>query len=169
MSHLLASHTGDAAELPGVDLWPRPEAVPRVFFSFHYELDYWRAHQLRTLPHNVGARAAGYRDGSLVETFKLLDEKTLRARIDDSLQRSAATAVLIGARTFERKFVAYEIQRSLELKRAVVGIFVDRLPDHHGRLGPRGVIPLLLRSHDIPCFAWELDRFKRWVSLALGR
>ncbi|TQF17491.1 hypothetical protein FJV41_02455 [Myxococcus llanfairpwllgwyngyllgogerychwyrndrobwllllantysiliogogogochensis] len=92
----------------------KADGVPRIYFSFHYELDHWRARHIRTYPQQVGLEAAGYVDGSLAESSKILDEQLLHSRIDASLQQCAATAVLIGTRTFERRYVAYEILRSLE-------------------------------------------------------
>jgi hypothetical protein len=138
--------------------------LPRIFFSFHYELDHWRARQIRTWPQWVGLEAAGYVDGSLAEESKTLDARLLQSRIDASLRSCAATAVLIGARTFERQFVSYEIFRSLEWKKPLVGIFIDGLRDHEGRLGCRGPLPLLLASHRIPCFPWNPLSFKAWLA-----
>ena len=39
----------------------------RVFFSFHYQRDVWRANQIRNIHNIIGTAAAGFQDASLWE------------------------------------------------------------------------------------------------------
>lgn len=82
----------------------------RVFFSFHYERDIWRASQIRnswvTKPDR---KTAGFWDAASWEEVKKKGEDAILRWIDNQLNGTSVTVVLIGAETSERKYVGYEI------------------------------------------------------------
>jgi hypothetical protein len=85
----------------------------RVFFSFHYERDIWRASQIRnswvTKPDR---EAAGFWDAAAWEEVKKKGEEAIKRWIDKQLGGTSVTVVFIGAETSERKYVQYEINQS---------------------------------------------------------
>ena len=69
----------------------------KSFFSFHYERDIWRVNQVRyswlTKPNR---EEAGFWDASLWEKTKLKGDKAIKNLIDEGLNNTSVTAVLIG-------------------------------------------------------------------------
>jgi hypothetical protein len=105
----------------------------RVFFSFHYQRDIWRVNQVRN--HWVAKdnrQAAGYFDGSLWEKAQTEGKARVKRLIDDGLSGSSVTCVLIGAETFQRHWVDFEIFRSVELGKGAFGVRIHGLKDQNG-------------------------------------
>ncbi|QSQ17921.1 TIR domain-containing protein [Myxococcus landrumensis] len=101
-----------------------------VFFSFHFQRDIMRVQQIKN--HYVtkfGYQAAGYFDGSLSELAKTEGKLAVKRAINKGLPGSSVTCVLIGAETYARHWVHYEIFRSIELGKGVVGIRIHQLKD----------------------------------------
>jgi hypothetical protein len=117
----------------------------RVFFSFSYSEDVWRASNVRN-PGQFDARAsAGWTDASIWEEAKLKGPAAVRRLIDDGLTGTSVTAVLIGSATAEREWVDYEIEKSVERGKGLLGIRIHRVKDQFGRTSSRGQVPRLLR------------------------
>jgi hypothetical protein len=98
----------------------------RVFFSFHYERDNWRAEQIRELCM-----------GSLFPNEKEPEqpgcESTIAEWIGAQLKTADCTVVLIGSETSDRGWVKYEIAKSWNDGKGVLGIDVHALPDEYGQ------------------------------------
>lgn len=78
----------------------------RVFFSFHYERDIWRAGVVRNSWRTKPDReAAGFFDASIWEEAKKKGDAAIRRMIDDALKNTSVTAVLIGNQTANRDYV----------------------------------------------------------------
>ena len=116
--------------------WERSilEAIPkpvkrRVFFSFHYEQDAWRAAQIRN---------AGTLDGNepisdnTWEEVKRRDDVALKKWIDDQIRPRSCTVVLIGSHTAGRKWIEYEIKKSWNDRKGLLGIYIHKLLDKNG-------------------------------------
>ena len=69
----------------------------RVFFSFHYELDVWRAATWPTPGKADATTAAGWTDASIWEEAKKKGRAELERIIQSALQGTSVTAVLIGS------------------------------------------------------------------------
>lgn len=116
--------------------------MPRtVFFSFHYQRDIWRINQIRNLPNIVGNAAAGFKDASLWEEAKRKGDENIKKMIDKALVGTSVTVVFIGAKTYGRKFINYEIKRSLERGNGIVGIQIHHLKDQNGTPDVLGSTP----------------------------
>ena len=113
--------------------------VRRVFFSFHYERDIWRASQIRnswvTKPDR---EAAGFWDAASWEQIKRKGDGAIKNWIDDNLKGTSVTVVLIGARTSKRRWVRYEIKKSLEKRNNIIGIRIHNLRDQFGEKDREG-------------------------------
>lgn len=120
----------------------RSSSMLRVFFSYHYENDICRVDQVRQRLLAWRHHAPSLQDGSLWERAATRDERRLKAMIDRALHTTAVTVVLIGAETADRKYVLYEIEKSVALGRGVVAVYIHQLRDAFGRTAPRGPNPL---------------------------
>ena len=127
----------------------------RVFFSFHYQLDVWRVNQIRNLPNIVGCAAAGFQDASLWEEAKRKGDASVKRMIDDGLNNTSVTVVCIGHATASRKYIYYEIDRSIQRGNAIIGLRIHHLKDHLGHTAHAGMIPPQLSAHSCPIYAYD--------------
>ena len=98
----------------------------RVFYSFHFEQDSWRAAEVRNMGVLEGKQPASDNDW---ENIKRREGTAIKRWIDDQLHGRTCTVVLIGQKTAERKWIKYEIERSWELNKGLVGIYIHNLKD----------------------------------------
>lgn len=102
----------------------------RVFFSFHYEKDIWRASQVRnswvTKPDR---EAAGFWDAASWEEIKKKGDEAVKRWIRDQLNGTSVTVVLIGTETSERRYVQYEIEQSWERNNGLIGVYIHNIKD----------------------------------------
>ncbi|MCG2462387.1 TIR domain-containing protein [Flavobacteriaceae bacterium F89] len=117
-----------------------------VFFSFHYQRDIWRVNQIRSIPNITGNAAAGFKDASLWEESKKKSDDAIKKMIDNALVGTSVTVVFIGAKSAGRKFINYEIQKSLERGNGLVGIQIHHLKNHQGETDDVGVIPKAIEA-----------------------
>ncbi len=99
----------------------------RVFFSFHYQdvIDF-RANVVRK--HNTTKHEnAGYFDASIWEESKKEGDLALKRLINGGLKNTSVTAVLIGSETYSRRWVRYEIMKSLEKGNLLLGIHINSI------------------------------------------
>lgn len=138
----------------------------RVFFSFHYEQDVWRASNVRNSHVVDGTSAAGFQDASLWEEAKKKGDEALKRLINAGLENTTVTVVLIGSETATRKWVDYEIQRSIERGNGLLGIYVDQIKDQNGNTSLRGAVPKRLQDAKAPVYVWNREKFGDWVEAA---
>lgn len=113
----------------------------RVFFSFHYERDIWRANVVRNCWVTQDREAAGFWDASLWEEAKKRGDDVVKKLIDDALIGTSVTAVLIGAETCDRKWVRYEILESHKRNNGLLGVYIYQIEDQHGKTDQAGPNP----------------------------
>lgn len=113
--------------------------VRRVFFSFHYKNDVWRANQVRNSRITKEDReAAGFIDSAEFEEIQSKGEEAIKKWIDEQLKNTSVTIVLIGSDTSNRKYVRYELQKSFEKGNAIIGIYIHNLRDNGGNISSKG-------------------------------
>jgi hypothetical protein len=111
----------------------------RVFFSFHYERDIWRASIVRNSWVTRDDREeAGFWDASLWEEAQKGGDEAIKRMINNGLENTSVTTVLIGAETFTRQWVIYEIIQSFKRGNGLLGIYIDGIEDRYGRKDVRG-------------------------------
>ena len=110
----------------------------RVFFSFEFKKDAWRASQVR----NMGKvdSSSTFSDNDW-EEVRLKTDTAIKKWIDDQMSYRSCIVVLIGATTSTRKWVKYEIDKAYELGKGIVGIRIDRLEDQNGEQTTEGSNP----------------------------
>lgn len=115
----------------------------RVFFSYHFQRDAWRANQVRnSWVSKPNRAAAGYYDAADQEEVKRSSDAAVRQWIDEQLKGTSVTAVLIGEDTADRDYVQYEIKKSFERGNGLVGIRIDELKNREGQTCWEGRNPL---------------------------
>jgi len=114
----------------------------RVFFSFHYERDVWRASQVRnSWVTKEDREAAGFWDAAEWEEVKKKGDAAIKEWIDEQLKGTSVTAVLIGAETSTRKYVSYEIEQSFNKGNGLLGVYIHNLKDENGNTDYKGSNP----------------------------
>ncbi len=110
----------------------------RVFYSFHYKPDCWRAAQIRNMGVVEGNVPASDNDW---EAVKKGGEAAIKRWIEDQLYGKSCAVVLIGANTAGRKWIKHEIQSAWTASKGIVGIYIHRLKDLDGKQSVRGRNP----------------------------
>jgi hypothetical protein len=100
----------------------------RVYFAFHYQdvIDF-RANVVRKHNFLGGVEAAGYYDHSIWEEAKRTSPLALKRLINSELQNTSVTVVLIGTHTWARRWVRYEIMKSIERGNRVLGVHINAI------------------------------------------
>jgi hypothetical protein len=140
----------------------------RVFFSFHYDNDIWRANQVRNANVVAGSDLAGFFDHSEYEEAKKKGKEGIQRMILKNLKDTTVTVVLIGTETANRPWVKYEVEQSIERNNGLLGIYIHHLKDSKQTSSSRGSKPAVPRGVDFPAYDWdrELDRFRKEIEAA---
>ncbi len=110
----------------------------RVFFSFHFDNDYWRTQQVR----NMGAlEGQPLCTPNAWEEVKRKGKASIEKWIADNMYGKSCVVVLVGSQTASRPWVIHEIIKAWDDKRGVLGIRVDRLLDRNGQTSAQGANP----------------------------
>ena len=141
----------------------------KVFFSFHYERDIWRTNVVRNSGVVEGSAAAGFHDASLWEEAKRKGDAEVKRLIDAGLFGTSMTVVLIGAQTAQRKFVDYEIDKSIARGNGLLGIYISGIKDQSGATDVQGPAPQRLLNAGAPCYYWDRSKFGEWVEAAFKK
>lgn len=142
----------------------------RVFYSFHYLPDNWRASQVRNIGVVEGNRPATDNDW---EAITKKGENAIRNWIDNQMRGRSCAVVLVGTNTACRKWIDYEIEKAWKDGKGVVGIRVHGLKDRHRQVSRRGKNPFghlridgkalssIVKCHD-PAGSTSQDRYA-WI------
>ena len=114
----------------------------RVFFSFHFDRDIWRVNQVRnSWVTKADLEEAGYIDAASFEAVERRGQKAVERWIDDQLEGTSVTVVLIGTETSQRYYVNYEIIQSYNRGNGLLGIYIHNLKDLGRMSEPMGLNP----------------------------
>jgi hypothetical protein len=113
----------------------------RVFFAFHYkDVAEFRANAVRN--HNIVKQEdAEYFDASLWEEEKKSGEAAVKRMVNGAVERTTVTAVLIGSETWARRWVRYEIMKSLNRGNLLLGIHINSIRGKDGLTKANGPNP----------------------------
>lgn len=113
----------------------------KVFFSFKYE-DVSRAMVVRNSWVTQGKTAAGFIDKADFEEVKKQGDAAIKRWIDNQLEGTSVTVVLVGEKTCSSRWVKYEIEKSIERGNGLLGIDISKVKDLQGNTSKRcGQIP----------------------------
>lgn len=113
----------------------------RVFFSFHYQdvIDF-RANVVRN--HKLTKDDnAGYFDASIWEDAKKTSDLALKRLINSELENTSVTCVLVGTDTFNRRWVDYEIMKSLNKGNSLIAIHINGIKGKDEKTKSKGNNP----------------------------
>ena len=114
----------------------------KVFFSFDWD-DVWRVNQVRNSWVAKGSFAdAGFVDVAEIEKVKKQTDREIKKWIDEQINGTSVTCILIGVKTNKSKWVKYEIEKSIEKKNGLLGVFIHEMKDSGGKTDKQGVNPL---------------------------
>ncbi len=159
----------------------------RVFYSFHYAHDGWRAATVRNIGVVEGNRPATDNNW---EQVKKGGDAAIKRWIDQQMKGRSCTIVLVGAHTAGRRWINYEIEQSWKEGKGLAGIRIHALRDRDGHSSHSGMNPFdgfTIRSphgydqpldrivplHDPPgwdskqCYAWIRDNLSHIVEEAI--
>jgi hypothetical protein len=149
-----------------------------IFLAFDYERDLCRARQVSRVWTEAGGEALGCWEKTVWDAAQLRRGQ-LHQLIDAAIARATATVVLVTQHTAEKKYVQYAVQQSHQLGKKLLGIYVHRIPDEHGKQAPIGhtrfgEVGVDQQGHSLffwqfyPAYRWVIDdgptNFPRWVS-----
>lgn len=128
--------------------WPSQPTRRRAFFSFHYA-DLMRVNvvrlsgEFRTEKNASGRSIEGFYDRSLWERAKSEGPENIKRLIREGFERTSVVCVLTGSGTHSRRWVRYELARSVIDGKGLVTIHINgiRAIDPPHRTEPRGINP----------------------------
>jgi len=110
----------------------------RVFFSFHYTPDNWRVSQVRNIGAIEGNKPASDNNW---ESITQGGETAIKKWINEQMLGRSCTVVLVGSNTADRRWINYEIVKSWEDGKGVVGIHIHGLKNKDGNVSTKGANP----------------------------
>ena len=157
----------------------------RVFYSFHYDADNWRASQVRNIGVIEGNTPASDNDW---ESIKKGGDAAIQKWIDGQLSGRTCVIVLIGGSTAGRKWIKYEIKKAWDDGKGVLGVYIHNLKNQAGQQSLKGANPFngftlkngavglasVVRTYDPPHFESAkvyghiANNLSRWVEEAVS-
>lgn len=113
----------------------------KIFFSFHYERDAWRAGQVRNSNVVSAEDRTGFIDSAEWESIKKGGDMAIQNWIAEQLKNTSVTVVLIGAETASREWVQHEILTSWNRGNGLVGVRIHNIKDHNQKIDMAGRNP----------------------------
>ena len=110
----------------------------RVFYSFHYKPDHWRASQVRNMGVIEGNRPCSDNDW---ETITQGGDEKIKKWIAEQLDGKSCAVVLISTNTAGRKWINHEIVKAWNDNKGVVGVYVHNLQDSDQKQSTKGTNP----------------------------
>ena len=127
----------------------------RLFFSFHYD-DIMSANIVRNSGQFKPTEDTGFYDASLWEKAKIQGDAAIKSLIDKGLNNTSVTCFLIGEHTHSRKYCKYELQKSLEDGKGILGILLP----NQTKYGPAWI------SKHGKVYKWDHSKFADCVEQA---
>ena len=114
----------------------------RTFFSFHYKPDVNRAMVVRnSWLTQTDRESSGFFDSSVFESRKRTSDEALKQFLIDGLKGTSVTCVLVGAETYSRPWVQFELFRSFYRGNGILAIEIAGVSSF-GKVSTQGPNPL---------------------------
>ncbi len=110
----------------------------QVFYSFHYKPDNWRASQVRNIGVIEGNNPVSDNEW---ETITNGGDNAIKKWINDQMKYRSCTVILVGNGTANRRWINYEIVKSWDDRKGVVGIYIHGLKNKDGFISEKGENP----------------------------
>ena len=115
-----------------------------VFFSLQYTPDNWRVATVRNIGAIEGNKPASDNDW---ESITQGGDAAIEKWIADQMHGRSCTVVLVGSKTANRKWINYEIVKSWNDGKGVVGIHIHGLKNAEGKVSAKGENPFTYISY----------------------
>ena len=149
----------------------------QVFYSFHYQMDNWRASQIRNIGAIEGNKPAS---DNHWEKIKKGGKTAIKRWINNQMQDRSCTIVLVGRDTANRKWINYEIIKSWRSNMGVVGIYIYGLKNKKSYISKKGENPFNYISYEnnetlsniVKCYNPRGDNSREryeWISRYLSK
>lgn len=147
----------------------------RTFFSFHYVPDVWRAWNVRNSwvvkPEDQVDR--GFFDSSVFEASKKESDDSLKAFLRKGLDNTSVTCVLAGTNTWQRRWVRYEVARSVLKGNGLLTVYIHGVQNEDKKVAVKGADPLaqmgLYKTNGGIFFAeWKGDKWVKYDDYTLA-
>lgn len=110
----------------------------KIFSSFHYKPDNWRAATVRSIGAIEGNKLASDNDWESVTSG---GAPAIEKWIAEQMKGKSCIVVLIGANTAGRKWINYEIKKGWDDGKGLLGIHIHNLKDRDGNKSTKGSNP----------------------------
>lgn len=138
----------------------------KVFFSFHYTRDSWRVGQVRN-SNLIWWEKTPFYDKAKWEQVKMQWDTAIKNWIDSQLNGSSVSVVLIWLQTSNRKWVKYEIARSIELGKGLIGVHISWIENQNKETDTLWTNPL---PNGYRVYKWHKDdgrnNLHKWIETA---
>tara|TARA_R110000796_G_scaffold88559_1_gene190560 strand:+ start:30895 stop:31497 length:603 start_codon:yes stop_codon:yes gene_type:complete len=116
----------------------------RTFFSFHYVPDVWRAWNVRNcwVVKEDDEKSHGFFDSSVFEASQKEGDETLKRFLREGLKNTSVTCVLAGNATWSRRWVRYEIARSIIKGNGLLAVHIHGVQNKDKKTATKGANPL---------------------------
>ncbi|MBN2306989.1 TIR domain-containing protein [Candidatus Peregrinibacteria bacterium] len=139
----------------------------KIFFSFHHKSDGHRVAQVRKSKTVTGYKMNPLFERSKWESIKRHGDHAVQDWINGELRETDVTVVLLGEQTGNKKWVNYEIQKSKEMGKGIIGIDISKMKDKNGYITEMGPSPLPAGT---PIYSWTEDNgeenLDKWIEKA---
>lgn len=137
----------------------------KVFFSFQYE-DVQRAMNVRNSNVIASDTKVGFIDKADFEEVERKGDAAIKKWINNQLQGTSVTVVLVGATTDKSKWVKYEIEQSIERGNGILTIDISKIADFNKQT----TACCSLRVPNAPHYLWNNHNGRanlgKWVESA---
>jgi hypothetical protein len=155
----------------------------QTFFSFRYKNDCWRASIVRNSWVTQERKAGGFFDSAEWEEVKRKSDPAIASWINNQMNGTSVTVVLIGSDTAGKKWIDYEIKASHDRGNGLLGIHIHGIKNSLGYTSLKGKNPFnnftFKRNGQVvtfPVYDWVADNgyqnMGAWIekaALAAGR
>lgn len=136
----------------------------KVFFTFHYEQDLWRARVVQQAWIRQGGEALGFWDEATWRQSRSGEQHL--EMIDRAIQEADVTAVLITQGTSDQGYVQYAVRKSHQEGKGLMAIYFHNIQDPAGQKTPIGNTQFGEIGRDAAdnrIFFWQRYPTYRWV------
>ncbi|KFF62085.1 TIR domain-containing protein [Pectobacterium brasiliense] len=147
----------------------------RTFFSFHYKPDIWRAWNVRNswVVKEDNEIDQGFFDSNVFEASKKENDYALKTFLRKGLENTSVTCVLAGTQTWTRRWVRYEIARSVIKGNGLLTVYIHGVQNNDKETSIKGAntldqMGLYRTEHGIFLAEWKGEKWVKYTDYTLA-
>ena len=131
----------------------------KVYFSFHYaDVSNFRVNVVRK-SNTFKKSGISFTDSSIWEESQRNDIRGIKQMINSELLQTSVTCVLIGIKTYERKFVRYELAKSFEMRKGLLAVGINWIRDKNKQ------VDILPGKNPLNYLGFKISMDRKWIFL----